>query len=192
MPKPKAIKPEGQVLQVPEEKVPEVIEVSYTQAKKLNKKPMSEKQALAAAKLVELNRIRWEQKKKEKEDQERKKQEEIEATTQKIVVKPKRVYPKKPKPMIPVAESSAEETSEEEPSSEESSEDIHEAKLQRQRGNISLEEVKQYQKKKVKKEKKVKAIDEKIQKLEEINHTLRNISNNPNPYTNMLGKFFNR
>jgi hypothetical protein len=172
MTKPKSIKPEGQVLNVPNEKAPEVVEITYTQAKKLNKKPMSEKQAAAAAKLVELNRIKWEQRKKEKEEQEAMKQQQIEESTVKYVVKPKRVYPKKaPKKREP----------EPEPESESESESDSEEEEQ--------QPVYQKPKSKPKKEKLVE-INTRIQKLEEINNTLKNINNNP--YASMIGKFYNR
>jgi hypothetical protein len=92
MVKTKKIKDEGMIIEVEEEKVmPEVIEISHTQAKKLTKKPMSEKQQANINKLVEANRLKWEQKKKEKEEAERKLNED----KVKVVVKPKRVYPSK-------------------------------------------------------------------------------------------------
>jgi hypothetical protein len=89
MTKKKIIKDEGQVIEVEEERAPQIIEVSHTQAKKLVKKPMSDKQKENVNRLVEMNRQKWEAKKKEKEDKERQESE----SKVKVVVKPKRVYP---------------------------------------------------------------------------------------------------
>ena len=62
----KMIKDEGQVIEVEEVNMPEIFEVSHTQGKKMLKKPMSEKQKANVDKLVEANRLKWEQKKTRK------------------------------------------------------------------------------------------------------------------------------
>ena len=70
------------------------MEVTHTQAKKLTKKPMSEKQKANIEKLVELNRLKWEEKKREKSETQKK----LANDKVQIVVKPKRVYlPKRDK-----------------------------------------------------------------------------------------------
>ncbi len=119
MPKPKVIEEEGQVLQVETEKLQrQPITVSYSQAKKLAKKEMSEKQSEHVKKMVEANRKRWEEKKQAKEQalqEEVKKQvEQVEQAkknkdVQEVVVLPKRVYKRKPK----IIEESEEESEEE-------------------------------------------------------------------------------
>jgi len=88
------IKLEGQQADIPIENTP-VVELSYTQAKQLMKSlrpPPSDKQKEHMAKLVEKNRLKWQQQKEEKmkkiEEEEKKKQE----THQKVIIKPKRIY----------------------------------------------------------------------------------------------------
>jgi hypothetical protein len=101
MVKTKLIKEAGQVLKVDDEsefiqrkKQPkEIIEVSYSEAKKLAKKPMSDKQKENVAKLVEANRLKWEAKKKAAETVQKVREEEEDQRKTTIVVKPKRVYP---------------------------------------------------------------------------------------------------
>jgi len=105
MVKTKLIKEAGQVLKVDDEnefiqrkKQPkEIIEVSYSEAKKLAKKPMSDKQKENVAKLVEANRLKWEAKKKAAEEAHKAKEEEEDQRKTSIVVKPKRVYPPRTK-----------------------------------------------------------------------------------------------
>lgn len=105
MVKTKLIKEAGQVLKVDDEnefiqrkKQPkEIIEVSYSEAKKLAKKPMSDKQKENVAKLVEANRLKWEAKKKAAEEANKAKEEEEDQRKTSIVVKPKRVYPPRTK-----------------------------------------------------------------------------------------------
>jgi len=96
MPKKSMIKEEGQQMEIPNDKADELpITLSYTQAKALTKSlrpPPSDKQKEHMQKLIEMNKLKWEQKKKEKE--EKMKDEEIKRmeTSTRIVVKPKRVY----------------------------------------------------------------------------------------------------
>ena len=103
----KLIKDEGQVIEVEEVNMPEIIEVSHTQGKKMLKKPMSEKQKANVDKLVEANRLKWEQKKQQKEETIKKLSED----KIKVVVKPKRVYPIKSKKVSPKEESETESDS---------------------------------------------------------------------------------
>lgn len=100
----KLIKDEGQVIEVEEINMPEIIEVSHTQGKKMLKKPMSEKQKANVDKLVEANRLKWELKKQEKEESIKKLSED----KIKVVVKPKRIYPVKSKKVSPKEESESE------------------------------------------------------------------------------------
>ena len=91
--KSKSIKDEGQTLSVPDEKLPPVVELSHTQAKKLVKREMTEKQKEHVQKMIEANKLKWEAKKKEKEEVAKKAKQEKEEKETVIVVKPKRVYP---------------------------------------------------------------------------------------------------
>lgn len=123
MVKTKSIKEEGEVISVETEKIQkQPIVISQTQAKKLVKKEMSEKQSEHVKKLVEANKAKYEAKKREKEEAikaevDRKVQEELskkkEGKIQEVIVAPKRVYPKR-KPKIVIQEESEEEESEEE------------------------------------------------------------------------------
>lgn len=105
MPKPKNVEESGQVLEVQSERLQrQPITVSYSQAKQLAKREMTEKQAEHVKKLVEANRKRWEEKKQAKEQaiqEEVKRQvEQAEGAkkrheVQEVVVLPKRVYKSK-------------------------------------------------------------------------------------------------
>lgn len=105
MVKTKAIKEAGQVLKVDDDsdfiqrktKPKEIIEVSYSEAKKLAKRPMSDKQKENVSKLVEANRLKWEAKKQQQEDAQREREEEEDRKKTTVVVKPKRVYPPRKK-----------------------------------------------------------------------------------------------
>lgn len=173
MVKTKAIKPEGQVIQVPDEKTPEIVEVSYTQAKKLMKKPMSEKQAQNVTKMVEMNRIKWEAQKQAKEKLFKQQQEELEAKTTKYVVKPKRIYPPREK-----VEKQAPKK-EPEPIYESDSDD-----------DDSSEEEVQYTKPKPK----LKQIEKKIKHIQALDNQIKEIKQQPiqqqNQYASMIAKFW--
>jgi hypothetical protein len=92
------IKEDGQSLMVPDDKMIEKpIELTYTQAKKLVKREMTEKQKAHVQKMVEANRLKWEAKKKAKEEVSRAKQEQEEETKTRVIVKPKRMYNRQPK-----------------------------------------------------------------------------------------------
>jgi hypothetical protein len=103
MPKPKNIEESGTVLAVPKETVQrKPTTVSYTEAKKMVKKPMSEAQSAHVAKMVEANRAKWEEKRKAKEDAQKAQTETMrkqieEDEVEEIVVLPKRVYPPRKK-----------------------------------------------------------------------------------------------
>ena len=122
MVKTKTIREDGEVISVETEKIQkQPIVISQTQAKKLVKREMSEKQAEHVKKLVEANKAKYEAKKKEKEEAlkqevDRKVQEELskkkEGKVQEIIVAPKRVYPPKKQKII-VQEESEEESEEE-------------------------------------------------------------------------------
>jgi hypothetical protein len=106
-------------MQIPDEKAPEIIEVSYSKAKQLAKKPMSEKQSQNIQKLVEMNRLKWETQKKVKDEQFKKMQSEQEAKSTKVLVKPKRIYPPRlKKQQEPEYEEEEEDISDQEEESE--------------------------------------------------------------------------
>ena len=118
--KPKTIKDEGQTLSVPDEKLPPVVELSHTQAKKLVKREMTDKQKEHVQKMIEANKIKWEAKKKEKEETAKKAQDEKAEKETVIVVKPKRIYPPrkketkpKPQPVDDTSDVENEETADE-------------------------------------------------------------------------------
>lgn len=137
MPKPKLVKPEGQLLTIEEEKKPEIIEVSFSQAKQLAKRPMTDKQKEHVQKMVEMNRIKWEAQKKAKEEHYKKLQEQEDAKT-KVLVKPKRIYP----PRKPIKNAPKNDKI------DESEEEVSIASLESSEEESSEEEV--YQKKPVK------------------------------------------
>lgn len=93
MVKKKYVEEGGQIMHIPDEKAPEIIEVSYSKAKQLAKKPMSDKQQANIQRLVEMNRVKWEAQKKVKDEQFKKLQAEKEQSSTKVLVKPKRIYP---------------------------------------------------------------------------------------------------
>ena len=114
MVKTKRFKEEGQIIEIEEEKLP-VMEITQNQAKKLTKKPLSEKQQANINKLVEANRQKWAIKKAKQDE----KQSEEEPTNKvRVVVKPKRIYPSRKKAQVYETES------ETEPSEEESEEEV--------------------------------------------------------------------
>lgn len=122
MVKTKTINEGGEILTVETEKFQkQPIVISQTQAKKLVKREMTEKQAEHVKKLVEANKAKYEAKKKEKEDTikaeiDRRVQEEMkkqqEGKTQQVVVAPKRIYKKKPQVIIEESETESEESEE--------------------------------------------------------------------------------
>jgi hypothetical protein len=113
MPRNKKVPDQGGLLNIPDEKIEEkkpVIEVSYTEARKLlPKKEMSDKQKEAVKKLVELNKQKWDEKKKLKEEAELKKKEEVEKVSTKVIVKPKRIYKTKSKTPVNTDDSDSED-----------------------------------------------------------------------------------
>lgn len=103
------IKVEGQEMPIPNETAQEMpITLTYTQARALAKSlrpPPSEKQKAHVQKLVEANKLKWEEKKKQKEEEQKKAQEEQQRTMTKVVVKPKRIY--KTKKILPKTDEDA-------------------------------------------------------------------------------------
>lgn len=97
MVKKKYVEEAGQIMQIPDEKAPEIIEVSYSKAKQLAKRPMSAKQQENIQRLVEMNRVKWEAQKKIKDEQFKKMQAAQEEKSTKVLVKPKRIYPPRTK-----------------------------------------------------------------------------------------------
>ena len=93
MVKKKYVEEAGQIMAIPDEKAPEIIEVSYSKAKQLAKRPMSAKQQENIQRLVEMNKLKWEAQKKVKDEQYKKYQAEQEEKSTKVLVKPKRIYP---------------------------------------------------------------------------------------------------
>lgn len=169
----KDIPESGTVLNVDDEKIQDKpIEISYTQAKRLIKKPMSDKQKANVQKLVEMNRIKWEAAKKAKEEQERERiAKENELKTQ-VVVKPKRVYKERVKKLIePIDEESEDEPEPVKPKSKNSSLSLHpghsaERVHKKPVMESSSESEEEYQLKKV--EKKVQKKSDLIRKIDNV------------------------
>jgi hypothetical protein len=178
MVKSKLIKPEGEVIEVETiQRKPTAL--SYTAAKKLMKKEMTEKQKEHVNKLVEANRAKWEARKKEKEDlikaevekelaekKEKKKAGEIEE----VIVLPKRVYKNVVKKKVikqraPVYDEELEETSEDETSEEELPEQIP---------------VKQ------KPHKVIRQMEKKAEALQKVNQALAQAQNPANRYSTLI------
>lgn len=136
MVKKKYVEEAGQIMAIPDEKAPEIIEVSYSKAKQLAKRPMSAKQQENIQKLVEMNKVKWEAQKKIKDEQFKKMQAAQEEKTTKVLVKPKRIYPPRTKQapkQNPKYKEEYEETSEEEEvlqleNSEEEEEEVYQNK----------------------------------------------------------------
>lgn len=104
MPKQKNIADEGEVIDVPVEKLQKPLTVSHAQAKKLVKRAMTEKQSENVKKMVESNRQKWELIKASKEEALKKEvSDQVEKTqlakenktVQEVVVLPKRIYKKR-------------------------------------------------------------------------------------------------
>ena len=176
MPKPKLVYEGGAIIQVPDEKTPEIIEVSYTQAKKMMKKPPTEGQKLNAQRLVEMNRVRWEAKKKAKEELYKQQQAEIEARTTRVVVKPKRIYPPKVKQAPKKQpEQIYESTSESDDDTASDDSDIQYSKPPKPVAKV-----------------KVKHVEKKLQKIQEIDNKINEIkqNNQQSTYSALLSKFW--
>ena len=175
MPKPKIINEGGAIIQVPDEKTPEIIEVTYTQAKKLMKKEPTEAQKLNAQRLVEMNRVKWEAKKKAKEELFKQQQEELEARTTKVVVKPKRIYPSREKPVKQAPKHDPQPQYESESDDETASDD----------SDIQYTKPKPPQVK-------VKHVEKKLQKIQEIDNKINEIktNNQQSTYSALLSKFW--
>lgn len=190
MPKPKLINEGGAIIQVPDEKTPEIIEVTYTQAKKLMKKEPTEAQKLNAQRLVEMNRVKWEAKKKAKEELFKQQQAELEARTTKVVVKPKRIYPSREKPVKQAPKHDPQPQYESESDDETASDDsdiqytkpkppqvkvIAPARLGRSPDCVN-----------------VKHVEKKLQKIQEIDNKINEIktNNQQSTYSALLSKFW--
>jgi hypothetical protein len=188
MVKTKLIKEAGQVLKVDDEsefiqrkKQPkEIIEVSYSEAKKLAKKPMSDKQKENVAKLVEANRLKWEAKKKAAETVQKVKEEEEDQRKTTIVVKPKRVYPPRVK-QAPKQEPKYEDEYEDESETDESEPEpepvkpIRKAKAEKapKQSTINLQQQNQ-------------DLMNKLHKLKQIDEALTRMQPADNKYLNLL------
>lgn len=184
MVKTKLIKEAGQVLKVDDEsefiqrktQPKEIIEVSYTEAKKLAKRPMSDKQKENVAKLVEANRIKWEAKKKAMDDARRAKEEAENQTKTTVVVKPKRVYPprKKQAPKSePEYEEYEEDSEDEEPHTEQPAPKRAVTRKQAQPDNQALLQQNQ-------------ELMAKLNKLKQIDDALTRMNPAENKYFNLL------
>ena len=96
MPKKLKVSDSGDELEIPQE---HIIEVSYSKAKQLMKKPreMSEKQRDNIQRLVAMNKEKKEERDRLKQEQERVVQQQAlpPAPKQKLIVKPKRIFKKK-------------------------------------------------------------------------------------------------
>ena len=176
----KQIKEDGQTVLIEPERLqklkkeePEVIEITYNQAKKLfktdePKKERTEKQKETAQKLVEMNRIKWEMKKKEREEEDKLRQAELEAQRTRIVIKPKRVYPSRKKHLPAKDEDITDGSSEEENTEEDS-----------------------IQVKKKAPATKTKTIEKNLQKMQAIEEVLQKVKAQPaNKYAEMMSRYF--
>ena len=132
MPGKKTVSDVGQVLDVETDRFQKIKQpeptISYTQAKKLNKRPMTDKQKEHVQQMVEANRQKWEAKRKEKEEQQQQQQQQREEMIkeQKITpvkVLPKRVYPPRTK-KAPKTDTELNEIYEESSSTDESEYEI--------------------------------------------------------------------
>ena len=185
MVKTKTIKEAGQVLKVDDDsefiqrktKPKEIIEVSYSEAKKLAKRPMSDKQKENVSKLVEANRLKWEAKKQQQEDAQREREEEEDRKKTTVVVKPKRVYPPRKK-QAPKEDPIYEEEEYEEETDEE--EEIQQAAplkkpvmKKQQPDNMALQQQNQQ-------------LMQKLNKLKQIDEALIRMNPAENKYFNLL------
>ena len=186
MVKTKSIKEAGQVLKVDDDsefiqrktKPKEIIEVSYSEAKKLAKRPMSDKQKENVSKLVEANRLKWEAKKQQQEDARREREEEEDRKKTTVVVKPKRVYPPRKK-QAPKEDPVYEEEFEEEEEEDEQEQTVVAAPSKRnivkrqQPDNIALQQQNQQ-------------LMQKLNKLKQIDEALIRMNPAENKYFNLL------
>jgi hypothetical protein len=165
MVKTKKFKEEGQIIEIEEAQLP-VMEISQNQAKKLTKKPMSEKQQENVNRLIEANRQKWAlQKTAMKVKEEKQADSKIQ-----VVVKPKRVYPSRKK----VAQAPPSESESESEESEESEESDN--KYQKQKAKPKPKARKQENKK-----------NELTEKLDELESRIKENQNNTVGF-----RFFNR
>jgi hypothetical protein len=162
MVKNKAIKDEGQMLAVDDSKAP-VVEVTHTQAKKLIKREMTNKQKEHVQKLVEANKLKWEAKKKEKQAQAQQQQDEKEEKQTIIYVKPKRIYPPRKKTVKKV-----ESKSDDEPDDETVAESV---------SSDGDYQIKKVHKKIEKKVQAIKQIDETLNKIQPVNKYMEMLKN---------------
>jgi len=191
MVKTKLIKEAGQVLKVDDEnefiqrkKQPkEIIEVSYSEAKKLAKKPMSDKQKENVAKLVEANRLKWEAKKKAAEEAHKAKEEEEDQRKTSIVVKPKRVYPPRVK-QAPKQEPKYEDEYEDE--SDESEPELERSFTKEPPRKVKAEKAPKQKNSNVDLYQQNQDLMNKLQKLKQIDEALTRMQPADNKYLNLL------
>lgn len=178
MVKTKAIKEEGQMLAVDENKVP-VVEVTHTQAKKLVKREMTNKQKEHVQKLVEANKVKWEAKKKEKQAQEQQQQDDKEEKQTIVYVKPKRVYPPRKKKVLKKIDSESDVEQDDEPTvTEVSSDDDYQIKKVHKHVRNPKEDSDSLTKWKIeKKVQAIKQIDETLNKIAPVNKYMEMLKN---------------
>lgn len=193
MPKPKLILESGDVLKVDDAKIEqEPIQITYTQAKKLVKKEMTEKQKANVERLIALNRKKWEDKKQlleqKKAEEQKKRLADEEETKTTVIVKPKRIY----KPRL--SQTKANEDDEEEDYDDTIDMPNEKPKLIRQKGQLKHRKVDseseesdedEYQLKKVKKK-----VEKKEQLLKKINQVIEEAKQKPS-YLDKLNVIWN-
>lgn len=197
------LKNEGQMLNVPDDKI-DVKQITHNEAKQIikqMKQPQSQKQKDHMQKLIELNRIKWESKKIEKKEiQERLLKEQLETHTS-VIVKPKRTYMTKKNKAQIQADTKDDDDDDKGPSEDEyQSEDDDEGEEEEDNDLIQKAKAKKWVKEKVEKsQERSQAKKEKLKKAndlfssinlidEKINKLKLNSSNSINVYLAAMNK----
>lgn len=192
------IKPTGQII-IPDEKQQEeqkVVEISYTQAKQLSKKPLSEKQQAHVEKLKEQNKIKWQAIRENKEEQKKKQEEEEKKKLEeaKVIYKvaPKREYKKE----APKVDFNKQQVKQNLPPSK-ANDDVLEFESESETSDETETSEEEIVVKKPKQKQKQKKQDDKgqyLNKLVEMENRLKEIQQkvkpNDNKYSSLMSKMF--
>ncbi len=171
MPKKSKVSDSGDQLEIPQD---HIIEVSYSKAKQLMKKPreMSEKQRDNIQRLVAMNKEKKEERDRLKQEQERSIRQQA-APKQKLIVKPKRIFKKKQELPPAIEDASTQESEEYDDESDESVEEVQTFKRPAPKPKIN----------------KIVEMESKLKQIEQsINKPVQKISK----YDNMMSKFFSK
>ena len=174
MPKKLKVSDNGDQLEIPQE---HIIEVSYSKAKQLMKKPreMSEKQRDNIQRLVAMNKEKKEERDRLKQEQERAVQQQAlpPAPKQKLIVKPKRIFKKKQELPPAIQDASTQESEEYDDETDEEVEEVQTFKRPQPKPKIN----------------KIVEMESKLKQIEQsINKPVQKISK----YDNMMSKFFSK